>query len=515
MQNTIEETFSRAVTFHREGNLGEAEKLYRAVLDADPEYAEALNLLGVLASDHGYHDDAVEMISQAIELQPKNPFFLFSLGNTLLRQNLYEDAEYCYRRSLELDPAEGAANQNLAAVLRDQGKYAEAVEAAARAVGQMPDSIEALHLYAEILLYMGRHSEGVEVCQKAVDLEPNNPAAHALLGNALKNVGNLDGAMTSFNAGLNLKFGLNPHQQSGDPLFTYTTPGKLDHDIRQFKYLIEKGLLGDEYKDVVTAYSEVLNELRAANPDGQETIQIPPHLLEKIAPVYNRLSYQADASKIDGPAVNPDLDGAALEALYQESGPGYVCVDDFLTPEALQKLRDYCLQSTIWFHFRYANGRVSAEQGSGFFTPLLSQISDELSGLMPNVFLDHKLNQAWGYKYSTDPQGITEHADFAAVNINFWITPDEANNDPDSGGLVVWDKAVPMEWTFAEYQDPLGLRKFLKQEEAQQIVFPYRQNRVLIFNSNLVHMTDRLDFKPRYENHRINVTMLYGDRKTA
>ena len=83
--------------------------------------------------------------------------------------------------------------------------------------------------------------------------------------------------------------------------------------------------------------------------------------------------------------------------------------------------------------------------GNGFFTPLLAQISEELRGLMPNVFGDHRLNQAWGYKYNTHPQGIKEHADFAAVNTNFWITPDEANEDPDSGGLVVWDKPAPMD----------------------------------------------------------------------
>lgn len=35
------------------------------------------------------------------------------------------------------------------------------------------------------------------------------------------------------------------------------------------------------------------------------------------------------------------------------------------------------------------------------------------------------------------------HADHAAVNLNFWVTPDEANLDPSSGGLVVYPKAPP------------------------------------------------------------------------
>jgi len=34
----------------------------------------------------------------------------------------------------------------------------------------------------------------------------------------------------------------------------------------------------------------------------------------------------------------------------------------------------------------------------------------------------------------------------------------------------------------------------------------------VIFDSNLFHKTDRIDFREGYENRRINVTMLYGRR---
>lgn len=44
---------------------------------------------------------------------------------------------------------------------------------------------------------------------------------------------------------------------------------------------------------------------------------------------------------------------------------------------------------------------------------------------------------------STSMDGITIHADSASVNLNFWVTPDEANLDPTSGGLVVYPKMPP------------------------------------------------------------------------
>jgi len=39
---------------------------------------------------------------------------------------------------------------------------------------------------------------------------------------------------------------------------------------------------------------------------------------------------------------------------------------------------------------------------------------------------------------------------------------------------------------------------------------PYRENRAVLFDSRLFHGTDAPEFAPGYENHRINITMLFG-----
>ena len=68
--NTIAELFQRAVQFHRGGNLGQAEPLYRQVLQADPTHAEAHHLLGLLAHQTGHHEPAIALLRQAIALNP-------------------------------------------------------------------------------------------------------------------------------------------------------------------------------------------------------------------------------------------------------------------------------------------------------------------------------------------------------------------------------------------------------------------------------------------------------------
>ena len=60
------------------------------------------------------------------------------------------------------------------------------------------------------------------------------------------------------------------------------------------------------------------------------------------------------------------------------------------------------------------------------------------------------------------------HADQAAVNVNFWLTPDDANLNPDHGGLVVYDANAPADWEAAEYNgnDP-RVWDFLKRAGAK------------------------------------------------
>ena len=78
--------------------------------------------------------------------------------------------------------------------------------------------------------------------------------------------------------------------------------------------------------------------------------------------------------------------------------------------------------------------------GGGYATPLLGQVAEELPLIAPELSCGYQLVVSWAYLYDdVRTDGIGVHADIARVNINCWITPDEANLDPSgtSGGIVV------------------------------------------------------------------------------
>ena len=142
-----------------------------------------------------------------------------------------------------------------------------------------------------------------------------------------------------------------------------------------------------------------------------------------------------------------DLDVAEIEARYHARQPEVTYIDGLLSDEALRRLRHFCWASTIWKK-DYENGYIGAFLGDGFASPLLLQIAEELRRRLPRIFGEHRLTQAWAFKHDSARRGLNIHADAAAVNVNFWITPDDANLNPGSGGLVVWDKEAPKKWDF-------------------------------------------------------------------
>jgi hypothetical protein len=111
---------------------------------------------------------------------------------------------------------------------------------------------------------------------------------------------------------------------------------------------------------------------------------------------------------------------------------------------------------------------------------------------------------------------VNVHADDAAISVNFWVTPTKANLKPGQGGLVVGLVPPPEDWQMQGYDsDQARIVAFLEQNPHDRLRIPYRENRAVLFESRLFHWSDAPEFALGYENHRINLTFLYGRHGAA
>jgi hypothetical protein len=292
------------------------------------------------------------------------------------------------------------------------------------------------------------------------------------------------------------------------------TVSKLRHDAGQFAYLRSIGLLEAGFDTTIKHYTELADRLCAS---GQTEARKPLSGAERalIGNVYNRIVHLPEVGRVER-ALSPEWNPREIEARFLDRGEGLVIIDNFLTPEALDGLHRFAMQATVWSGNRYAFGRFGAFFQDGFNCALLLQVAEELRAALPRVLTPrYPLRQIWGFKNAADlPADVNLHADFAAVNVNFWLTPDACNLSPETGGMKVYDVDAPQAWDFHTYNGRTDIIKaFLRENNAQETYVPYRQNRCVMFNSDLFHGTHSVHFKPGFENHRINVTMLYGHRE--
>ena len=174
-----------AINAHQQGQHGEAERRYRAILAAAPRHPDALHYLGVLLHQLGQRDAALVLIKQALVLAPTYVDAWNNLGNVQKELGLSVEAEQSYRTVIAARPAFAPAYNNLGVVLKAQQRY-----------------IEAANAYRQCLA-----------------LDPGMADAWSNLGNALKAQQDLQGAMSAYYKAIELA----PHNTSTD---TYRNLGR-------------------------------------------------------------------------------------------------------------------------------------------------------------------------------------------------------------------------------------------------------------------------------------------------
>jgi len=128
MPDTVEIKYELAMLYERQNRLADLERMLRQVIALDPDHAHAYNALGYTLADHNQRlSEALDLITQALELAPNDPFILDSMGWVKYRMGDSTAAADYLRRAYSVRPEADIA-AHLAEVLWSQGKRDQAVE---------------------------------------------------------------------------------------------------------------------------------------------------------------------------------------------------------------------------------------------------------------------------------------------------------------------------------------------------------------------------------------------------
>jgi tetratricopeptide (TPR) repeat protein len=104
----------------------EAEREYKAALEANPFDEKSEFRLGEIAARRGDLKEANNRYSRALQLQPDDPEAILGMAKVLMSMNQPENAERLLKRAIQLDPTIAVAHFRLSTIYRQTGRADDA-----------------------------------------------------------------------------------------------------------------------------------------------------------------------------------------------------------------------------------------------------------------------------------------------------------------------------------------------------------------------------------------------------
>jgi tetratricopeptide (TPR) repeat protein len=337
MELTIDQALQKAVEAHKAGKLQDAESLYRAILQAQPNHPDANHNLGVLVVSVNKSEAALPLFKTALEANPNQGQFWLSYIDALMKEKQFDNVRNVLSQAKKLGLAgervdeleaqlavnllaqssEASANKvatftqqrkkvsakkekkknassnqtnlkqsrnpsrvELNALLEQyqKGRYDLAENLAKNLIEQYPKHSIGWKLLGAVLKQTGRIQDSLIASERELGISPNDAEAHSNLGNTLKELGRLEEAETSYRKVIAIK----PERAEA-----YSNLGCTLKELGRFeeaKTIFEKAIaIKPEFAEAHSNLGNMLKELgrlEEAETSYRKAIVIKPELAE-------------------------------------------------------------------------------------------------------------------------------------------------------------------------------------------------------------------------------------------
>lgn len=329
----IDAALKQAIEYHKLGRLQEAAQLYSVILQTKPNQPEANHQLGLLLCEAGQHANALRYLKAALTASPSNLPYALPYAEALVTSGHLEEAQKVLKNAqkrgldsvaaqhlqkkikvatqgrqrpavapqidinqlialfnsgrfveleskaralLENDQNSGLAWKILGAALQMQGK--DSLHALEMAAQLLPDDAEAHSNLGAVLRELGQQDGATTSYRRALQINPDYAEAHNNLGISLQETGQLEDAVASYRRAIQIKPGYaEPNNNLGTALREL---GRLDDAVASYRRALQiNPNFAQAHNNLGVALLD-LGQLDAAAASYRLALQIKPDYAE-------------------------------------------------------------------------------------------------------------------------------------------------------------------------------------------------------------------------------------------
>ncbi len=184
-----------ALELHRAQRFDEARAAYQQIVDAQPQRADALGLLGIALRQLGRYAEAVETLRRAVALDPTQAALFGNLGEIHRLMGNADEALAYYAEAARLAPFVAELHNNLGSLLQNARRFDEAAASYAAALRCDPNYAEAHYNLGNLQQIRRQWDQADQSYRRALALRPDFVPAKCNLGNLLRERGMLAEAL--------------------------------------------------------------------------------------------------------------------------------------------------------------------------------------------------------------------------------------------------------------------------------------------------------------------------------
>jgi predicted O-linked N-acetylglucosamine transferase (SPINDLY family) len=194
----IDDLLERAMAAHRQGQLGEAQRLYSALLELAPNHFDGLHLLGLVKFQLGEQAQAKSLIEAALALQPDSALACSNYGLVLDALGRTQEALASYEKALSIAPDFVEAHYNRGNALQSLNRGEEALASYSNALALNGNHVDALNNRGNALQLQNRREEALASYSNALAVNGDYVAALNNRGNLLREMERYAEALADF-----------------------------------------------------------------------------------------------------------------------------------------------------------------------------------------------------------------------------------------------------------------------------------------------------------------------------